>query len=233
MYLVRRRDYGQLLLFGGLLFVMLASTVAGFVSWRYRLPNTVPLMVLAGYGVLHLGDVARRVIDRKEPPRTVMIFACTSVLLPLVVCAALAYHPVPRDLKARFYDRAAQNDRASSEAEKMLAHLGALEAAPSGTAQAKAQRAYLLHRLHRHTESFRLLEELHAQGFYLPLTTQPFITYLLWLGDFDRAAGVVKTLARKRPAYVPMVENLLTGIEKQAYEMFVAPRAGKTVAGGR
>ena len=79
----------------------------------------------------------------------------------------------------------------------------------------------ILSRLHRHSESFSLLKEIHAEHNYQLNPTSKYLVYLLWLGEYDHARQLMRNVAVRNPMLALQVETALKGVEKEAYRIFV------------
>lgn len=220
------REYRVLFLLMGFLAVMLASNVLSFVTWRYRLHNVVPLMLLAAFGLSYLQAHSSKLFRPEKPLGFKLLKYCYSVLLPLAICGWIAYRPVLEDYRQGFFKRAAYNDKLSRSAEKLLSRLADLERSGSQGPDITAQKALILNRLHRHTQSYRLLKRVHEEGFYHPFVTSRYLVYLLWLGKYDEAVQLLRDVKSKRAAFLPHIVGFLRGPERSAYLVFIKPPIG-------
>ena len=221
--LLESHKYRSLLLFAGLLGAMLAGVILSFVSWRYRLHNVVPLIVLAGLGLdcaaAKLQHIVKPAIGFRQ-----RLKHCGLPVLLLAVCAWLAYRPVLVDLQELFFKRAAYNDRLSQNAESLADKLKILAGTASQDPRLVAEKALILARLHRHTEAFELLQYTHDKRHYLfPYATYQYLIYLLWLGEYERAIVLLNEIEDKKSEFLPTILNGLKGAEKKAFTFFVLP----------
>jgi len=226
MRLINLRAYRILFLLVGFLAAMLASNVLIFVTWRYRLHNVVPLMLIAAFGLQYLHGNTYQLFRSEKPLGFKLLKYCYSVLLPLAICAWVAYRPVLEDYRQGFFNCAAYNDRLSRSAEKLISRLADLEQSGSQGPRIIAEKALILNGLHRHTNSYRLLRAVHDMGFLHPLVTSRYLVYLLWLGSYDEAVHLMRDVRSKRPSFLPHMVRLLRGPEKSAYKVFVEPNIG-------
>lgn len=191
----RRRALIPLL---GIAAAVVAANVLTFVTWRYRIDLVVPMLVLAGPGALWL---ARGLIDlgRSGPGRRRRIGGFgRRVLLPAVIAAVIAFRPVDPELDATASRGAQRNAELSRRAEVTKARLAEIECA-GDPARGETLRVRLLVRLHRHSEAFQRIEGMLAQGRFDPLLIARFLTYLAWLDEPGRAAGLLSRLERQAP----------------------------------
>jgi hypothetical protein len=177
-----------------LLLAVLAATVVPlvvtFVTWRYRLPMLVPLLLLAGLAVAELvrGALAFARTGARPPARQLVAGGVLAVLV------ALANHgPVDEDTLRTIDEITAQNLARSEQVAPRLAELRQLDAQPDTPARAR-RRAMLLTELHRHGEAYvearRALagqpDDVQAAGIVLRLDA--------WLGRADEARAVLAAL---------------------------------------
>jgi hypothetical protein len=226
MRLISLREYRILFLLVGFLAVMLASNVLIFVTWRYRLNNVVPLMLLAAFGLQYLQAHTFEFLRSEKPLGSKLLKYCCSVLLPLAICGWIAYRPVLEDYRQGFFKRAAYNDKLSRSAEKLISHLAVLEQSDPQGLEIIAQKALILNRLHRHTNSYRLLKMVHEEGFYHPFVTFRYLVYLLWLGNYDEAVQLLRGVKSRRASFLPQIVRFLRGPERNAYLVFIKPHIG-------
>lgn len=224
--LINLREYRVLFLLVGFLAVMLASNVLSFVTWRYRLHNVVPLMLLASLGLQYLQAQTSEFLKSDKPFNSKLLRYCYSVLLPLAICGWIAYRPVLEDYRQGFFKRAADNDKLSRSAEKLLSRLADLERSGSQGPEIIVQKALILNRLHRHTNSYRLLKTVHDEGFSHPFVTSKYLVYLLWLGKYDEAVQLLRDVKSRRAAFLPQIVRFLRGPERSAYLVFIKPHIG-------
>lgn len=225
MRLIALKEQRILFLFGGLLAVMMASNVLGFVSWRYRLHNTVPLLIFAAYGFQSFKIRTLELVRSGRPFRHRLARYAYSILLPLSICGWVAYRPVLENHKKGFLKRASINDKLSRNAEKLQERLARLETGTARNPRLLIEKALLLNKLHRHSESYRILKSLHEGGTYdQPDATYKYLVYLLWLGKYDRAIDLLREVKSKRPKFIRRIERSLKGAEKGAYRVFIEPK---------
>lgn len=224
--LINLREYRVLFLLVGILAVMLASNVLIFVTWRYRLHNVVPLMLLGAFGLQYLRAHTSGLLRSEKPIGSKLLRYCYSVLLPLAICSWVAYRPVLDDYRQGFFKRAAYNDKLSQSAEKLLSRLADLERSGPQGSKITVEKALVLNRLHRHTNSYRLLKTVHDEGFYHPFVTSKYLVYLLWLGKYDEAVKLLRDVKSKRADFLPQIARFLRGPERSAYLVFIKPHIG-------
>lgn len=217
------KEYRLLFLLAGLLTCMLVANILGFVTWRYRLHNVVPLILLAAYGLQHLKDQSSKLKMLQKPLVHRLFKFCLVVILPLLVCGLVAYQPVLEKNRQGFFNKASQNDHLSQRAEKLIKQLKSFEEPSILAPDHKIHKAMILSRLHRHSESFRLLKEIHAEHNYQLNATYKYLVYLLWLGEYDHARQLMQDVAMRNPILALQVETALKGVEKEAYRIFVKP----------
>jgi len=217
------KEYRLLYLIGGLLSCMLFSNILSFISWRYRLHNVVPLIFFSAYGIQYMQHKLRRLARSESSFGSRLLKFSLSVLLPLLVCGLLAYQPAMEKSRKGFFIRASQNDKLSRKAEKLIQQLAVIERTSPLRMDHKIKKALILSRLHRHTESFRILQKIHAEQRYYPQATDKYLVYLLWLGKYDQATQLLSNVIKENPTLQSRFENSLKGVEKRAYQVFVKP----------
>jgi len=221
--LATRKQFRILFLLGGLLGCMLFGNILGFISWRYRLHNVVPLIIFAAYGIQHLYNYLGYLVKSETTLGSRLLRFSLATILPLVVCGLLAYQPVMEKHKKGFLNRASKNDKLSHRAEKLIKQLTDLESISPLNRGQKIKKALTLNKLHRHTESFRILEGIHAQQRYYPQATEKYLVYLLWLGKYDQATKMLRNVIDEKTVSKRQIENSLKGLEKRAYQVFIKP----------
>lgn len=161
-----------LVLGGGLLLAVFAANLAGYVSWRYRLPAVVPASWLAAEGL-------RAIVDAGTRRARAFAIGCA---LTVVALGAL---PVP----------AAISHRASSRRVRTLKAAAAHSEALRGLqfAAAKKQRVLGLSRAGLHTQAFRAWTALAPSERDVD-TERVGVRYLAWLGAYDEAAALLRSL---------------------------------------
>ena len=224
--LLSLKEYRILFLFGGLLAAMLTSNVLSFVTWRYRLHNVVPLMLLTAYGINSFQTQNSELFRLKRSFRSKLFRYTYSVLIPLAICGWVAYRPVLEDYRKGFFRRATSNDILSQNAENLLSRLEKLESSTSQSMRISIQKALLFNKLHRHSKAYRLLRLAHERGLYHPYVTHKYLTYLLWLGKYDEAIKLLRDVKVTKPGLIPKIVRFLKGAEKSAYQVFIAPNIG-------
>jgi hypothetical protein len=152
----RRRE---LALLGGVLLAVLATNLLTFVTWRSRVPAVLPLIPLAGVGVVELVAAVARL---RAGLAAVRLRAALVPALATTAAIWVAYRPVATEAQARWQRAASANDRASASAELRLRRLGTLEARSERSRGQELERAHLLASLQRHDEAYRLLRDLDA-----------------------------------------------------------------------
>ncbi|MCP3872175.1 MAG: hypothetical protein GY699_03340 [Desulfobacteraceae bacterium] len=219
--LIYKKEYLILTLFGGLLSVMLISSILGFISWRYRLHNIVPLTVFAAYGILFLKEKTTHLIFSSQPVGYRIFVYCLFIVFPLFVLGGLTYKPVPEKVKTAFNKYASINAKHSKKAEGHIIELEQIKNIPSLNQKQLAKKAWLLRKLHRHTESYDILKTLHEKKIYRSNSCYQYLRYLLWLGDYDKAVTLIRDVKRVDPKLISFSEKRLKGVEKVVYDLFV------------
>jgi hypothetical protein len=223
LWLVKQRAYAVLFLILGLLTAMLAANILGFVTWRYRLHNTIPLIILAAYGIQHFCTKTAELHSSAKPlPRRLLLYL-SSVIIPLTICGWLAYSPVLTGYKNGYLKRAAANDHLSQKAQKRIQLLEKLDLSNVANDKAEQTRAIVLSKLHRHTQSYQLLKQLIANEHYDYTTLYRYTVYLLWLGDYEEAADIIKKAKTKMPGVAHRLSERLRRPEKMVFDLFVKP----------
>jgi hypothetical protein len=219
--LLKSRQYQLALLLGGLLGAVLASNLIIFVSWRYRLLNIVPLMLLAAHGIIYIQEKSYGLIHDTEPiAKRLMKFLCAA-FLPMIATGFLAYSPVIGAKYKAFYRKADVNDKLSMTAEKLLKDLHRKERQASTDLEAITRKALLLNKLHRHSEAFFLLESICGQSTANPIAVHQYMVYLMWLGKYDQAIAVMQNAKSQHADLVPRIASMFRPIEKQAFKAFI------------
>jgi hypothetical protein len=220
---VNLKEYKTLFLFGGLLTAMLISNVLGFVSWRYRLHNVIPLAILSAYGMAFLKIKTIHSYKSEKGLTSKLLGYCFTVILPLVICGWIAFQPLKKDYHISFYQRASANDNLSKNAEQYIQRLSELEKSTSQSTVFDASKAILFKKIHRHTKAYRLLTSLNEKKIFFPSITSMYLTYLLWLGEYDKAVQLMNDAININPKFATKIESDLMGVEKRAYQAFVKP----------
>ena len=223
--MVELRKYRLLWLFGGLLGAVLLANLLTFVSWRYRLHNVVPLMVFAAFGFEAVVAATTQLFESDGRWGRQLLRFGLSVVLPLALCAWLAYHPALEGRRELAVRTGESDNKASEQAEEWRRRLDALQPGSAPEQELSIERALLLGQLHRHTESFRLLKAVHATETYL-LPQAPFrhLNYLLWLGEYDAAVHLFESVQLHAPDFAPEIYQRLESIERRAFDLFVKPQ---------
>jgi tetratricopeptide (TPR) repeat protein len=196
------------------------------VTWRYRLHNTVPLLVMAGYGLRHIYLIAVEVMKQGNISGSKGYISICSMLFILGLCGWIAYRPVLGEYQRGFYHRASENDNLSRRAEKHRDMLAELESAVPQNLRLDMKKALILSELHRHTAAFRLLREIHEKGMFHPRATYRYLVYLLWLGDYSEAIRLLRRIHAENPGFATKVLRYLKGGERAVYRVFIEPRMG-------
>ncbi len=223
--LLESRQLRLLLLLGGMLGAVLASNLIIFVSWRYRLLNLVPLFLLASFGIVFVKEKTLKLIHGPDPLGKRLFRFFGTAMLPMIGAGLLTYSPAIGEKDGAFYRQAEVNAQLSLDAEKLLKELHRRERQASTHPKALARRALLLVQLHRHSEAYILLKSICRQSLDNPTAVHHYLTYLFWLGEYDEAVELIKTVNRRNARLVPIIVNDLKGVEKQVYELFVRERA--------
>ncbi len=217
------KKYRQGFLLCGILGCILASNIMTFVTWRYRLLNIVPLSLLAAHGLKFFCDRTLDLFTLRKPVMTSLITYALLVLLPLTACGWIAYRPVLEKERKGFFTRSSANDRLSMAAASRISRLSELESMDADTISVKWEKAFLLNALHRHSEAYRILKNLHEKGLMHPYGTYKYLVYLFWLGDYQRAVQLFSSISLQNPLMIPEVTRQLQGVEKKVYRLFVEP----------
>jgi hypothetical protein len=192
--MARERRWWLLILCAGLIGSVALSCTLAFVTWRFRVPVTIPLAVLAGPGFLSLQRIwahARGRAKARDRGR--------ELTMPLVVVAILAALTFwPASVPADSFRAAAKHDREVSErAVSAVASLRSLDSQILGrppTADELVERARLLVALKRHTEAFAAAREVLVRGIYDANTSFYYLRYLVWLASYEQAARFLTQL---------------------------------------
>jgi hypothetical protein len=223
LWLVKQKEYALLFLFSGLLTAILVANILGFVTWRYRLHSTIPLSVLAAFGIQYLYLKTVELLRSKQPlTRRIPTYIC-AILIPLTICGWLTYRPVLTGYKEGYIKRAAANDFLSKRAQKRIQELERLDHLTFTDVRLEKRKALILNELHRHTHSYRLLKNLVENQHYDYATINKYIVYLLWLGDYEQATDLLKKVKIKEPVLVAQLSMRLKGLEKKVFDLFVKP----------
>lgn len=180
--LLRQRRFALVALLGGLLLCVLAANVLGFVMSRFRLPAVIPLALLAGAGLVSLGEVVRGTPPRR--PRAAVLTIAVALL-----AGWLAFRPALAHTHAGFVRRAEDNRQLSIAAERAAARLG--------TVSDERARVRLLEQMGRRTEAFAALQRLAGPHIADPSVNRAYLRYLLWLSRYDEAAGYLERVCRE------------------------------------
>lgn len=228
IYLIQHKKFGVLFFVGGLLFAMLVSNLLSFVTWRYRLNNTVPLTIFAAFGLIHFKNETKKFVfeSPKKFGSCAFNFLCV-VILPLLICSVITYYPTMGTLKKNHYRRAEVNANLSIKAEERIKRLSNLEQGAGNNRNHLVEKALLLYKLHRHSHAFKLLKAIHDNSFYPVYSleaTYQYVVYLMWLGEYDTAAEVLYHVSRKKPVLFKKIRLKFHGVEKKVYTLFIEPK---------
>lgn len=221
IHLLDSRQYRLTLLLGGMLGAVLTSNLIIFISWRYRLLNLVPLMLLSSFGVLSVQEKTLKLIHCPDPPGKRLIRYLGIVLLPLIAAGLLTYSPVIGEKGRTFYRQAEVNDKLSRTAEKLLKQLHRRERQASPHPKAITRKALLLNQLHRHSEAFALFKSICDQSLENPIADHQYLIYLMWLGEYDEAVELVQAIKDHNADLLPRIVSNFKPIEKQAFKEFI------------
>lgn len=228
IYLIQHKKFGVLFFVGGMLIAMLASNLLSFVTWRYRLNNTVPLTIFAAFGLIHFKNETKKLVfeSPKKFGSCAFKFLCV-VILPVLICSVITYYPIMGTLKKKHYRRAAANANLSIKAEKMIKRLYSLERSGGKNINHLVKKALLLNKLHRHSHAFKLLKIIHDNPFnpvHSPEATYKYVVYLMWLGEYDAAAEVLYNVSRKQPDLYKKIRPKFQRVEEKVYTLFIEPK---------
>ncbi len=193
--LVRERRWGLLLLLGGCLGAVLAANLITFVTWRYRLPAVVPLLVLAGHGLDRGVAFLRGAWEQRRVAQLLHAVVLVSVAVP-----SFAY--VQRQLEPSAEVKQRMMRKARAIAEKCLvAERIHRDLDEDGGVVPIGLRIAGLRRLHRHEEAFALVRG-EVQAGWDPRAATAYLEYLAWLGRPEEALHTVSELRNRAPAGV-------------------------------
>jgi len=111
-------------------------------------------------------------------------------------------------------------------AEKLLKELHRREREASTHPRVLARRALLLNQLQRHSEAYTLFKSICDQSLENPTAVHYYLTYLMWLGEYDKAVELIKEIKSHNAHLLPRIVADFKGIERQAFETFVERRTG-------
>ncbi|GIW71851.1 MAG: hypothetical protein KatS3mg102_1393 [Planctomycetota bacterium] len=198
LVLVRERRWALVWLLGGLVGSVLVANLIGFVTWRYRLHATLPLGLLAVFGLRELGRGAQALL-RRGPERRRAARALLAAALLLAPLAWLAFRPVEPRLLAAMTKTALGNRRLSEQAEAIAAELARPAALAADPLHARLVRAGLLHRLARFTEAFQQVRAIAEHHPAEIAASRQYVVYLLWLGEYDQLDAFLRRLRAHHP----------------------------------
>jgi hypothetical protein len=216
--LVSLRMWRALSLPGAMLLGTLLVTTVGFVTSRYRLHAVVPLLVLSADGVLLLIERARAhggtvgLWRRWAGPAAVAL-----------TMGMLAFLPIDPATAGGLESNAAESERSAEQAALRIAELDALRGDSPDT---EVERALRLALLHRDSEAYAKLEALSRQNeLRRPEAVRLWITYLLWLGDYDGLDAMLQGLRASAPALFESVSRHHPVLEQAVLDRLVLPGA--------
>jgi tetratricopeptide (TPR) repeat protein len=227
IYLIQHKKYGVLFFVGGFLLVVLASNILSFVTWRYRLNNTVPLTIFTAFGMIYLKNETKELLfkSKKKLGSRIFIFVCM-VILPVTISSVITYYPTMETTKKKHYKRAADNANLSIKAEMMIKRLYSLEHNGANNAYHMVGKALLLNKLHRHSHAFKLLKKIHDDPFYSLYSAEAaykYVMYLMWLGEYDTAVEVLNNVCLKKPNLYEKIKLKFKRVEKMVFALFIEP----------
>lgn len=226
--LVRRRRTSEAALLVGLVLTVTVTCALLFVNWRYRLPMVIPLALATAVG---LEALVERVRAARVATWRLRAGLFAGPVLAAAAAAALAFAPIEVDPE-RAYRQAGGGEKQSLYAERTRSALQAVR--PGDEPELVMLRAKLLANSQHHTRAFRLLEPLMPYvpddpelrgGTRTAWVNRTFLSYLLWLGDYDRAAGFLDQLHERDPALLTRITSKsLRPLHRRVLETFVLPR---------
>jgi len=204
--LAAQRRWAELRMLGGLVGVIVASTLATFVTTRYRYPAAIPLALLAGHAVAGFG--ARR----------------TSVLVAGLIAVPLAFAPVvTREERDAERWRAEGNRRRAETVPAFLERLGEIRKAPLSESRLEAELA-ILRSLRRESEAFAVARRGVAALPTNRTAAATVLEYLILLGHYEEAEGFVRERVTAERDAAEDLGQLLPAHAGGAYWRFIYPR---------
>jgi hypothetical protein len=216
IHLLRQGRYRQLYLIVAILGSTLAANIIAFVSWRYRLHELAPLMLLAALGAREWLQQTARL---KSPGiHSIGRYAAT-VIVPLALCVWLAYRPVLESEKPYFERSAVANNEFATYAESVLAQIE--------TPQLQSDPLSLGIRLmdiHRYTEARQAL----VAGGACAETSQDacvlYVSLLLWVGDYEEVGQLMAAVAQRSAYRYGQIVMALSPPERRIVTRFIEPQ---------
>jgi len=219
--LFQLKAYRLCFLLLGFLLAILIGNCLGFVSSRYRLHGVVPLTILSAFGIEYLMNTTKDLFSSTLPKTQRLRCCLQGIVLPVSLLVWFAYHPVLQDKAQNFQKQAAINNKLSIEAEKLQHRLADLEKNPSDEQEYVEEKVHLLVSLHRHTQAFNLLENIHQDSIYSAFMLRNHLTYLIWLGEYGLAGDLLKRVPQSRSRLIAQAVKGLGEPERAAYTRFV------------
>jgi 4-amino-4-deoxy-L-arabinose transferase-like glycosyltransferase len=193
VYMFRIQQRRLLLLLGLLAGCVLASNLITFVTWRYRLHVIVPLILLAGPGLLEIGHLLKTGFKQKvlRVPKALV------VMLPAVLIGLFSFWPVDAAAVAKMESKVRDNLRFSENAETRLQIIESLQQDSSFRAQLK--KVNMLFLVQRHSLAFKMVRDLVERHIESPPANYFYVRYLAWMGDSNKALSFMTLLRDTRP----------------------------------
>lgn len=205
----------------GFLVSMLAGNIIIFVTWRYRLHCVIPLILMASYGIVFFKKKTLLLFRGGCFDKNNFMGYLWKVLLPMCLCGIVAFFPLIGDSSQRYYNKARINDGLSQKAEKLIQQLEQISQEASSSPRVLIQKATILNKLHRHSQAFRLLLNIHERGVGTPDATILYVRYLVWLGEYEDVSNVLKDAEKTSPGTIKKIESKLKGVERIVYRKFI------------
>lgn len=208
----RERQYALLFFLTGIIVAVLIPNLLGFVTWRYRLHATVPLVLLSAPGLVFIVHEVHDFFSRRPRNRRKLI---TFAILCLTTGAVafLSFRPVLVNASKLMTVTGEKNLQQSIMSEKFNAKLRDLENMRPLSSRQGVRSSTLLHCVGRYTDSFRELKAITDRDPDEIGASRQFVVYLMWYGDYDGVVEFLGGLTRDDP---PTLEKLLRSFESEA-----------------
>jgi hypothetical protein len=208
----RERRYGLLFFLTGMIVAVLIPNLLGFVTWRYRIHATVPLVLLSAPGLIFIVRVIRDLFSHRSGDRRTLTTLGALCLMTGVV-AFLSFRPVLLNARKLMNLTAQRNLQTSMMAEKFNVEVRDLENMRPLSSIQGVRMSTLLHCLGRYTDAFRELQAIIIAEPQEIAASRQYIVYLMWHGNYD---GVVEFLARLSREDPPTLRRILRSFESDA-----------------
>lgn len=196
-----------------------------FVSWRYRMPLLIPLIVLSAVGVEYFYLFVRGVFKSRFDMRMTDLKKTTAVLVLILIPTSLTYASFHSDMAVltSMKNEEINEDvaRASRREQRTVEQYKTGQLRPAHRATDKGLEA--LNRLHRHSEAYVEAKAAFEKGERSLVVVKLYVNYLCWMGDYELAAQVLSQAHQRSSGLFDAVVRKMNPAERAVYESLIKP----------